>query len=423
MKRFVPSFLHPVLILSLFITVTTLPCVQAQTSLATLLQKGEVSIGVINDRHYYHVNADGPQGLDYAYASGYADYLGVTLNIVPFYAESELLNALRKHDIDIAAPRFNWQTNDNAFSSGPLLFTSPLVTVMRGETATPCINLTATQRPVLPALIDAVTAQSGLTWQPADTPDSVGLLNMLASQQPSCSALPAVWLSSLLPRFSDLQVLELNQTELTKQWAVREQDKALLSSLFEYTHFSRANGSLAILMARMNAPRPLLAEPDARTFVTAVEEQYPRIQDSLEAIKSAGNEPYIAAIDYLLHDWQTAPESAGDFIPAATRFEQISRTLERLDQLLPARISAPDRRWFILAAYAIGMEHIEDARQLTGQAGANPDRWIDVKQHLPELSEEYAMTRYGFADGHYAVAFVTQVRAYADTLSLLLKGT
>lgn len=423
MKRFVPSYLHSLLISSLCIALTSLPCVQAQTTFATLLQEGVVTIGVINDRHHYHVTSEGPQGFDYAYASGYADYLGVALNIVPFYTESELRNALRNNQIDIAAPRFNWQTNGHEFSTGPLLFTSPLVTVMRDDTTTPCINLTANQRLVLPALLDTATAQSGLTWQPSDTSDSVGLLNTLATRQPLCTILPADWLSSLLPQFNDLQVLELNHTELNKQWAVRKQDKALLSSLFEYTHFSRANGSLAILMARKNAPTSMLAEPDARIFVTAVREKYPQIQGSLEAIKSATNQPYVAAIDYLLYHWRTDAESVGDFKPASTRFKQIHRTLERLDELLPARISASERRWFILAAYAIGMEHIEDARQLTEQAGANPDRWIDVKQHLPRLSEEYAITRYGFADGHYAVAFVTQVRAYADTLSLLLTGT
>ncbi len=41
-----------------------------------------------------------------------------------------------------------------------------------------------------------------------------------------------------------------------------------------------------------------------------------------------------------------------------------------------------------LAAYNIGLGHLEDARILTLQNGGDPDKWVDVKKNLPLLSKE-----------------------------------
>jgi membrane-bound lytic murein transglycosylase F len=49
-------------------------------------------------------------------------------------------------------------------------------------------------------------------------------------------------------------------------------------------------------------------------------------------------------------------------------------------------IPEPDRTWFTLAAYNVGLGHLRDAMKLTEEYGDNPTRWIDVKKHLPKLS-------------------------------------
>lgn len=85
---------------------------------------------------------------------------------------------------------------------------------------------------------------------------------------------------------------------------------------------------------------------------------------------------------------------------------------------VPDRIQQPDKTWLALAAYNIGLGHLEDARVLTQRQGGNPDLWVDVKQHLPQLSQKkyYKTTRYGYARGYEAVAYVDNIRRYYDTL-------
>jgi membrane-bound lytic murein transglycosylase F len=85
---------------------------------------------------------------------------------------------------------------------------------------------------------------------------------------------------------------------------------------------------------------------------------------------------------------------------------------------LPKRIAEPDRTWLALAAYNIGIAHLEDARILAQKQKLNPDSWNAVKRTLPLLAlpEYYADAKYGYARGGMPVAFVDRVRAYYDIL-------
>jgi len=85
---------------------------------------------------------------------------------------------------------------------------------------------------------------------------------------------------------------------------------------------------------------------------------------------------------------------------------------------IPERIDKPDRTWMALAAYNVGFYHLEDARILTSEAGGDPDKWIDVKKHLPLLSRKkwYKKTKYGFARGYEAVKYLENIRIYHDLL-------
>ncbi len=85
---------------------------------------------------------------------------------------------------------------------------------------------------------------------------------------------------------------------------------------------------------------------------------------------------------------------------------------------LPGRIRDPDRIWFALGAYNLGMGHLEDARVLTQRQGGNPDNWAEVEQRLDFLSQEryYKDLRYGYARGFEARKFVDNIQRYYDTL-------
>ena len=95
-----------------------------------------------------------------------------------------------------------------------------------------------------------------------------------------------------------------------------------------------------------------------------------------------------------------------------------ARYLADLKSKLPARIAEPDRTWLALAAFNIGVAHLEDARILAQRQKLNPDLWADVRKVLPLLAEPeyYLGAKYGYARGGMPVAFVGRVRGYYDIL-------
>ena len=100
-----------------------------------------------------------------------------------------------------------------------------------------------------------------------------------------------------------------------------------------------------------------------------------------------------------------------------------ARYLADLKRSLPARIGEPDRTWIALAAFNIGIGHLEDARVLAARRKLNPDSWSDIKKTLPLLAQVDLAddTKFGVARGGQAVVFVETVRAYYDVLLRLEK--
>ncbi|MEN8261681.1 MAG: membrane-bound lytic murein transglycosylase MltF, partial [Pseudomonadota bacterium] len=95
-----------------------------------------------------------------------------------------------------------------------------------------------------------------------------------------------------------------------------------------------------------------------------------------------------------------------------------ARYFVRSKKRIPNRIADPDRTWLALAAYNVGFGHLEDARMLTKQFGGDPDKWLDVRRHLPLLTKKawYSKTKYGYARGREPVRYVENIRGYYDLL-------
>jgi membrane-bound lytic murein transglycosylase F len=95
-----------------------------------------------------------------------------------------------------------------------------------------------------------------------------------------------------------------------------------------------------------------------------------------------------------------------------------ARYLLYMKQRIPKRIRDPDRTWLAMAAYNIGIGHLEDARVVTQMRKKNPDRWADVRAHLPRLSDPrwHSRVKHGYANGAETAQFVERVSQFAAIL-------
>ena len=85
---------------------------------------------------------------------------------------------------------------------------------------------------------------------------------------------------------------------------------------------------------------------------------------------------------------------------------------------IPDDITEPDRTLLALAAYNVGMGHLEDARVLTDRDNKNPDLWKDVKTYLPLLQQKkyFSTVRHGYARGREPVDYVQNILHYKSIL-------
>jgi membrane-bound lytic murein transglycosylase F len=102
-----------------------------------------------------------------------------------------------------------------------------------------------------------------------------------------------------------------------------------------------------------------------------------------------------------------------------------ARYLAYMKERIPNRIVDPDRTWLAMAAYNIGIGHLEDARIITQMRKKNPDRWADVRANLPRLSDPdwHSRVKRGYANGRETAHFVDRVAQFEAVLETVLAET
>ena len=100
-------------------------------------------------------------------------------------------------------------------------------------------------------------------------------------------------------------------------------------------------------------------------------------------------------------------------VRAGTRF------LLKLKNRLPPELEEPDRSWFALAAYNVGLEHIKRAMAAAHKEGLNPLLWVEVRDFLRRPAANEWLDAQPLND---PFTYVYNVRAYRDLLAWL-EGT
>ena len=201
----------------------------------------------------------------------------------------------------------------------------------------------------------------------------------------------------------------------------------------------RSDGTLAKLEERFFGQTTHVGQVAANEFAKNMRTRLPRYIDKIKHVADDLNMDWrlLAAISYQESSWNpraisptgvrgmmmlTLPTAREVGVANRLDIDQSldggARYYQHLKKRLPKRIAEPDRSWFALAAYNVGMGHLEDARLLAQKRGHDPDSWYQVKESLPLLSKPkwYKKTRYGYARGHEPVHYVQRIRHYYNVL-------
>jgi membrane-bound lytic murein transglycosylase F len=420
-----------------------------RTQLERVLERGSLTMLTRNGASTYYLGPDGPTGPEVDMVRAFCDYLGVDLHIRAAAAFSGLAGMLNSGQGDlIAANLTRTPERELQFNFGPDYQKSTIEVVYRRGQKRPrsMEDLVGLNVMVIAgssyedALREARAKVPDLKWEARD---DVGMEELLLAV--SDGAVDATLVDSTIyslngqfyPRVA--KAFELPGA-LPQAWAFPGgSDDTLVQRARTFFRQYRESGELAALHDAYFGHSERIDRVGMFQFLRQVRKRLPPLIPVFQEAAAAHDLDWrlLAAVGYQESHWDPEASSytgvrgimmltqrtanqmgLSDRLDPKQSIDGGARYLMRLHGRIPNRIPEPDRTWLALAAYNMGMGHLEDARVLTEEQGGDPDSWDDVSQRLGLLSQEkyYSQTRYGYARGFEAQHFVENIKSYYDTL-------
>ena len=421
-------------------------------SLADIQARGELVVVTRNSPTTYYIGKDGPTGFEYALTQLLAEELGVALRTDTAFSLPEIFERLRHADADIAAAGLTLTAERAAAfpPSAPYYRLTPQVIYVAGQfRPREVADLTGMKLAVLKGSSHVERLRTlrreeapELKWMEIDEADTLQLLELLKTGTADLAVIDSNEFAvqqSLYPRQKVAFNLDAEQDMV---WYLPPDiDNARLLVLIN-GFFARlkADGTLERLRDRYLGHADGVTRMDAFAFAQAVQSTLPKHRALIKQVAREYQLDWhlLAAMAYQESQWDpkatsptgvrgmmmlttsTARELGVDNrLDATESLRGGARYFKELKRRLPKGIGEPDRTWMALAAYNVGLGHLEDARLLTRRQGGNPSSWQEVESRLPLLQQPryYKITRNGYARGQEAVTLVQNVRHYYSVLA------
>jgi len=417
--------------------------------LQKIQQRGSLTLLTRNGASSYFIGPEGGTGPEYDLAAAFAEYLDLDLEVKVADAFGNLGTLLKNHQGElIAANLTRTPVREQIFSFGPDYAEAKTVVVYKRGTTRP------RELSDLAGLRLSVIADSSyegqlkkikeslpeLEWHSDTDKGMEGLLLSIADGELDATLVDSNIFSIQSQFYPSLKVGFTLADVQPQAWAFRPgDDDSLLQKSRAFFLQIKENGELAALKSRYEVNGNDLDRVGMFQFMKQVRKRLPPLIPVFQEAANAHELDwrFLAAMGYQESHWN--PEAASvtgvrgimmltqrtakqlginDRLDPEQSIEGGARYFLRMRDRVPDRIPEPDRSWMALAAYNIGWGHLEDARVLTQKQGGNPDRWQDIEEYLPLLSQEkwYRQTRYGYARGYEAKQYVNNIRSYFDTL-------
>ncbi|MBY6186125.1 membrane-bound lytic murein transglycosylase MltF [Marinobacter hydrocarbonoclasticus] len=417
-----------------------------KTQARAVVNPTTLDVGTLYGPTTYVVGGQGASGFDYDLAVDFADYLGVPLKIHPYHSHEALFDAMEAGKVDLmAAALTSTPARQMFWQFGPPLYEISNQLVYRNGVPRPK-DLGALSGTLVVArgsshveLLHAATVQyPNLTWQETSDYDSQELLARVAEGELDYTLADSSAVMVTQRFYPELRVAFDLGEPMSVAWALsRSSDNPLFSDLLDFWDRQVRGDRLIRLEERYFGHVQGFDYVDTRAFIRAAKSKLPRYQPLFERYAGDLDWRKLAAVSYQESHWNPHARSPTGVrgmmmltLPTAKRMgirnrldaeQSIRGGSEYLQQLLtrlPPRIPEEEAIWFAMAAYNIGLGHLEDARVITQRHGKDPNSWKDVKEFLPLLRQRkyYQDTRYGFARGDEAAHYVDNIRRYYDTL-------
>ena len=416
------------------------------TVLEQVARSGELLVVTPVGPTTYYQDEQGVAGFEYDLARMFAEHLGVELRVVtPEHPDAILPMVVRREAHFAAAGLSATPEHMTQVRFGPVYHEATQQLVYRRGMKRPN-DLDELSGEVVSgarhaALLERLVADyPEVDWRPAPGLETGDLLAQLWQKEVSFIVADSNEVKLSQRYYPELRIaFDLTEPE-PLAWAFpKGRDDSLIRAAEEFFEQIKNDGQLEQLRERYYGHVREFDYVGVRRFLRHADQRLPKYETLFR--EAAGEHSHdwrlLAAIGYQESLWnpkaisptgvrgimmltiRTANElGIQDRIDPGNSIRGGSRYLRHILDRLPEHIAEPDRTWLALAAYNIGYGHLEDARTITRKRGGNPDRWMDVKESLPLLTQKqwYKDTRFGYARGMEAVQYVQNIRGYYDML-------
>lgn len=416
--------------------------------LESVLARGELRMVTRPGPITYYEDARGPNGFEYVLATQFAASLGVKLKVTTTDTLATIYNMLGGPNADFAAATLTITPYRQRFCQFSVPYTTAVQTLIyrRGETAPESIGDLNGQLTVIAnssheeRLNELKASHPTLQWESIADIEMIELMEMVDSGDVAFAVLDSTTYNahkSLYPNVKSAFALSEPQP---LAWAFPgHADDSLVKAANLFFRELQHSGELEKLRHQFFTGIRDFSIASSKAFKTLMSERLPTFLPLFQQVgEEAGIDWHLlAAIAYQESHWNpraVSPTGVKGLMMLTRRAAIEVNVTDRTDaeeslrggadyflmtkDRIPERIKEPDRTWFALAAYNVGLGHLEDARVLTQRAGKDPDSWQAVREHLPLLQRRqyYKTVRHGYARGKEPVLYVKNVRKYMQIL-------
>ena len=413
--------------------------------LAEIRERGELRVATLNGPTTYYIGPEGPEGPEYAIAERFASELGVKLTLVVEPDRAGLQRALREKRADVVAAQLSWNPKwrqvalpSTTYSESPLFWihdkekprpkTLEAITALRVVVADESPELQYLER-------HSTVGRARIRY--TTVPRNVGRdpLELVSSGRADVTLMDGREFAAARPLHPSLEVAFALPERRALHWMIRRDGRDLLETANTFLARERAKTPPPTLEIEALSKPTALPRANSEQLIVDIEARLPVLRAHFDeaAELSALDWRLLAALGYQESMWQAdavSPFGAQGLMMLMPRTAQSlgvsnpfderesilagARYLAELYSTIPSRIREPDRLWMAIASYNMGYGHLEDARVLTAKQGGDPDAWIDVRERLTLLSEEfwYLQAKNGYARGFETKQMVDRVQQY-----------
>lgn len=416
-----------------------------------------LNVVLLNSPSTYYIGPVEAQGFEYDLLNSYATSLGVELNITTANTTKEAIELSKNPDVHItSASLAKTKMREKNFNFGPSYFeVQEQVVCYRGMLWDGVFPKDVEDLAGLRIIVGEDTSYSetiqrlqedGFDINASYTSEfsTEELLEKVASNEIDCTIADSNIYSLNQRYFPNIALAFAISNREQLAWVLAPNSKDLEADMYSWLNGFDQSGEMARLKDHYYSFVQFFDYYNTKMFYKHIKSRLPKYRDYFKEFGKKYNIPcsVLAAQSYQESHWNPKAKSftgvRGLMMLTLSTAKQLgvknrldpkesvvggARHLNQMIKNVPKEVEGEDRLKFALAAYNIGMGHVQDAQILAKIMGLNKNVWSDLKKALPLLSQKkyYKKLKHGYARGSEPVKYVDSIYDYRGILENVIE--